>query len=133
VLNEAPKTNPNDALLNLLSLPPLPVVFRMRQNIVHEQLLSVEVDGGDHPVFVATNVEDVKLTTFRGNHIHACECSLQFLEVLKASIPGEFKPCSQRPSSIAVLCSKLPQRLLRNNMHPAGVYLNLRFNCKRGR
>lgn len=64
----------------------------MSQNLPDEKLLRVEMDRGDEPVLVATDIEQVKAFPVGTQIVNAVESLFQFREISKISSACGFKP-----------------------------------------
>src|SRR6185436_5685117 len=74
---------------------------------------AIEVDGGNQPVLVSSNVEDHEAL----HPVSAWECRSQLIEVLEDALPDDGIPTTERALTLGVALPKFFQGLAGNDVH----------------
>jgi hypothetical protein len=96
----------------------------MSQDVPDEKLLGVEMNRGDEPVFVATDVEHVKAFPAGIHIVNAFEGLFQFREISKTASARGFEPDLQGCFGVSVNPPEFDQRLPRDYAHGRSLSLS---------
>ena len=77
------------------------------------QFLVIEMDGGNDPVFVATNIKNVEII----NLVSGVECGLYSSKVDERTRLNDLAPCLQRLVGCRVNRRKIEKSFIGNNSH----------------
>lgn len=91
----------------------------MGQDVPDVDSAAIEVDGGNQPVLVSSNVEDYEAL----HPVSAWKCRSEFIEVLEYALLGDGVPTTQRALTLGVALPKFSQGLAGNDVHDKAPWL----------